>query len=66
MVAGGDSDDERTNIVEIIDLESSLTSCENLSNFPVSGTKSIGGLSSNSKPVVCGGLDIGIDLISID
>ncbi len=59
MIGLGTTANGLSNEVEIIDLGSTSTTCHSLPNFPVSGTKSIGGLSTNSKPIICGGLDIG-------
>ena len=41
--------------VEVIDLESSTTTCKNLPNFPIKVFASFGGLGFEEKPLVCGG-----------
>jgi N-acetylneuraminic acid mutarotase len=41
--------------VEVIDLESSRTTCKNLPNFPIDAFASFGGLGFEEKPLVCGG-----------
>ncbi len=41
---------------EVIDLESSATTCKNLPNFPITSFhKGIGGLGFNENPTICGG-----------
>ena len=44
-----------TNNIEIIDLGSSSTSCQDLANFPRSIEGPIGGLKFNRNPIICGG-----------
>jgi hypothetical protein len=44
-----------TNNIEIIDLESELTTCQNLTNFPLELRGSFGGLGFQDKPMICGG-----------
>jgi hypothetical protein len=46
-----------TNNIEIIDLESELTTCQNLTNFPLALEGSFGGLGFQEKPIICGGRD---------
>jgi hypothetical protein len=41
--------------VEVIDLESSKTTCKNLPNFPIDVFSSFGGLGFEEKPLICGG-----------
>ena len=43
--------------VEIIDLESSASSCANLGDFPKSRYTSIGGLDFNDNPMLCAGME---------
>ena len=43
--------------VEIIDLESSASSCANLGDFPKSRYTSIGGLDFNDNPMLCAGYE---------
>ena len=43
------------NNIEIIDLGSSSTSCQDLANFPRSISSAIGGLTSKRHPIICGG-----------
>jgi hypothetical protein len=42
--------------VEIIDLESSLSNCSNLEDFPWPIDMAVGGLEFNDNPIICGGL----------
>jgi len=44
-----------TDSVEIIDLESTLTSCQPLPNYPNKVHGPIGGLGFNVEPLICGG-----------
>ena len=43
------------NSIEIIDLASPSTSCEDLTNFPIYVSGAIGGLTPNKNPIICGG-----------
>ena len=47
----------RLNSIEIIDLGSSSSSCQDLTNFPRKVYGTIGGLTSNKNPIICGGHD---------
>ena len=47
----------RLNSIEIIDLGSSSSSCQDLTNFPRKVYGTIGGLTSNKNPIICGGPD---------
>ncbi len=40
---------------EVINLESSATTCKNLPNFPATFYGAIGGLGFNENPIICGG-----------
>ncbi len=40
---------------EVIDLESSATTCKNLPDFPITVRPSFGGLGFKGKPIICGG-----------
>ena len=44
-----------TNSVEIVDLLSTSTQCQNFPNFPRSGYGASGELDNNGNPIVCGG-----------
>ena len=55
MVAGGDSDDERTNIVEIIDLEDPTSTCTDLPSYPLHFVGAVSTLGPNENPIICGG-----------
>lgn len=46
---------EYFNTVEVIDLEYSSTSCQQLANYPHSVEGSIGGLDFSNNPLICGG-----------
>ena len=50
------------NSIEIIDLEFPSTSCQDLPNFPMAVYGSIGGLTSNKNPIICGGFNKSIYL----
>jgi hypothetical protein len=41
--------------VEIVDLESSISNCSNLKDFPESTNSAVGGLEFNENPIICGG-----------
>ena len=43
--------------IEIIDLESSASTCSNLKDFPEETIGPIGGLELDNNPVICGGFD---------
>ena len=43
--------------VEVIDLESSSTSCKDLPNFPFNIWNAIGGLGLEDRPLICGGFN---------
>ena len=56
LVAGGvNSVDVSLNDVEIIDLESSATTCQSFSSFPITMHSGIGSLGFSEQPYVCGG-----------
>ena len=55
MVAGGDSDDERTNIVEIINLEDPTSTCTDLSSYPLHFVGAVSTVGPNENPIICGG-----------
>ena len=42
--------------IEIIDLDSSATSCERVERFPLSVAGAIGGLDFDENPMICGGI----------
>jgi hypothetical protein len=44
---------------EVIDLDSTATTCKNLSNFLASGYGAIGGLGFKENPIICGGVQNG-------
>jgi hypothetical protein len=46
-----------TDTVEIIDLESSSPTCQNLPSFPLATLGSFGGLGFQDQPMICGGYD---------
>jgi hypothetical protein len=45
-------------LVEIVDISSSLTTCENLPDYPITTRGTVGGLLDNKVPIVCGGLNV--------
>jgi hypothetical protein len=55
LVGGGSTSAGVTNEVEIIDLETSSTICQNVEDFPTAFYGAIGGLAVEDKPLVCGG-----------
>ena len=55
LVVGGLTPSGRTNEVEVIDLEISSTTCENVANFPFALSGAVGGLKDVSNPLICGG-----------
>ena len=58
LVAGGvGSVDVSFNDVEIIDLESSATTCQSFTSLPITTHSGIGGLGFGEEPFVCGGHD---------
>jgi N-acetylneuraminic acid mutarotase len=52
---GSFSGNINTNTIEVIDLESTMTTCKNLPNFPLELFGSFGGLGFQDKPLICGG-----------
>ena len=48
--------DPSTNSCEIINLESSTSTCKNPSNFPAELRAAIGGLGFKENPIICGGM----------
>ena len=57
---------EGTDKIEIIDIGSASPSCQDLTNFPTKFYGAIGGLASNSNPIICGGMDGTINDIVAD
>jgi hypothetical protein len=55
LVGVGATKSGKNREVEIIDLESSLSYCSNLDNFPEPTIWGIGGLEFNDNPIICGG-----------
>ena len=55
LVATGKAITGLSNTVEIIDLESSKSTCDSLNNYPLKVYGLTGGLNQNSKPFLCGG-----------
>ena len=58
MLVGTGEDDIYSSVinsVEIIDLSSSSTTCQDLTDFPKDGSHFIGGLTSKKNPIICGG-----------
>ncbi len=55
MVGGGRTNAGITDDVEIIDLETSSTICQNVEKFPTAFYGAIGGLAVDNKPLICGG-----------
>jgi N-acetylneuraminic acid mutarotase len=55
LVGLDDAKGGERNTIEIIDLESELTTCQNLTNFPLALEGSFGGLGFQDKPLICGG-----------
>jgi hypothetical protein len=51
--------DPSTNSCEIINLESSTSTCKNPSNFPAELRAAIGGLGFKENPIICGGMQNG-------
>jgi hypothetical protein len=45
--------------VEVIDLSSTSSSCNQLPNYPFETYRSVGGLFNNTSPIICGGVDVG-------
>ena len=56
LVGVGITESGKGTEVEIIDLETSLSNCSNLKDFPQSTYRAIGGLEFNDNPVICGGV----------
>jgi hypothetical protein len=54
LIGLGSSKNGKTNIIEIIDLKSTLSSCKNLPYFPLELRGSFGGLGFQDKPLICG------------
>jgi hypothetical protein len=57
LVGLGFTSDGITNTIEIVNIESTLTTCKNLINFPLELPGSFGGLGFLDKPLICGGRD---------
>ena len=55
VVKPGGNITTETDSVEIIDLESTLTSCQPLPNYPNKVYGPIGGLGFSEEPLICGG-----------
>ncbi len=55
LVAVGKTESGKNNEVEIIDLETSLSNCSSLEDFPLPTYAAIGGLEFNNNPAICGG-----------
>ena len=58
MVGLGQLLSGNTKSVEIIDLETSSSTCSDLPNFPTFGRDSVFGLNFQDQPMMCGGTDI--------
>jgi hypothetical protein len=48
--------------IEIADLHSNQTICENLPNFPLPTAGAVGGLDFNDKPLICGGESVWVSI----
>ena len=57
LIGTGNNNSRQLNNIEIIDLETSSTSCQDLPNFPRSVQNAIGGLIFDKHPIICGGFD---------
>jgi|FrelakmetLWP11LW_1041352.scaffolds.fasta_scaffold331271_1 hypothetical protein len=57
MIAGGINSIEITNIVEIIDLETTKSICSNFPALPRIGYTALGLFVDNDHPIVCGGFN---------
>ncbi len=55
MIAGGSNDIEITNVVEIINLETTKSNCLNFPLLPRVGFGAAGAFVDNDHPIVCGG-----------
>jgi hypothetical protein len=56
VVIGGSTSSGSTGDVEVIDLTSSSTICDNIKSFPHVIEGAFGGLSLDKKPLICGGV----------
>ena len=55
MLVGVGFDSVELDEIEIIDLQSKDTKCDNMAKFPVRTLGAIGGLDYNDNPLICGG-----------
>ena len=62
LVGLGIADDfVELNSIEIVDLESSSTTCQDLTRFPRNDSLAFGGLTANRLPIICGGAGVSRD-----